>query len=332
MIGKFSLKKYNSFGIEAYCRTFVSVKAEDNISEVLKEIDGQVRVLGGGSNILLTGDIEETVLFNEIKGIKVLQQHKDHVIVEVGGGEVWHAFVMWAVLNGYGGVENLALIPGTVGAAPIQNIGAYGVEQKDVFVSLTAYDLKTGEDEIFDLDDCKFGYRDSIFKQKYKGKYLITSIRYKLSRKHQLQLAYGAIKQQLVEERITDPTIREVCDIVIKIRNSKLPDPRYLGNSGSFFKNPVVRQDKFESIRSIYPDMPFYPADEGIKIPAGWLIEQCGLKGKRIGDTGTYEHQALVIVNHDNATGQEIWNFAQQVMSTVEEKFGIVLIPEVNIW
>lgn len=329
---KKSLKKYNTFGVEAYCNDFITVRAEDNITEVLEDIEGPVRVLGGGSNILFTKDIEGAILYNEIKGIKVLQQNKDHILVEVGGGEVWHAFVMWAVYNGYGGIENLALIPGTVGAAPIQNIGAYGVEQKDVFVSLTAYDLNSGEDEIFDFEDCRFGYRDSVFKQKFKGKYLITSIRYKLSKRPQLQLSYGAIKQHLAEERITDPTIKDVCNVVIKIRNAKLPDPRYLGNSGSFFKNPVVSREIFENIQSKFPGMPFYHADGGIKIPAGWLIDQCGLKGKRVGNTGTYDHQALVIVNHNDATGLEIWNFAQDVMAIVEDKFGIVLIPEVNIW
>ena len=323
----------NTFGIDVSCNRLISIKTEDDLQDFLPIPHQDVKVLGGGSNILLTGDINQTVLLNQISGIKILQEKEHYVLVEVGGGHNWHDFVMWAVSNGYGGIENLSLIPGTVGAAPIQNIGAYGVEQSEVFVSLTMYELSTGKDHILHEEDCKFGYRDSIFKGPLKGKCIITSVRYKLTKEHQLRTDYGAIRKKLAEKMITYPTIRDVSEMVIEIRQSKLPDPVVLGNSGSFFKNPIVPKSKYEQLIQLFPEMPSYAVDEEtIKIPAGWLIEQTGWKGKRIGDAGTYEKQALVLVNHGNATGAQLWDFAQMIIHEVEENFGIMLIPEVNIW
>lgn len=330
---KTSLKAYNTFGIDAGCADLIPILSEKKLLKILPNLEGEVKVLGGGSNILLTQDQDGIILHNRITGIKIMKESENEVLLAVGGGHNWHDFVLWAVERGYGGIENLSLIPGTVGAAPIQNIGAYGVEQKDVFVSLTAYHLKTGKEIIMLAEDCEFGYRDSVFKRKYKGQYMITSVRYKLSKKPALRLDYGAIKMSLTEHRITRPTIKDISDIIIEIRNSKLPDPKKIGNSGSFFKNPLVTEEKFEEIQALYPSVPSYPVEENIvKIPAGWIIEQCGWKGKKVGNTGTYEHQALVLVNHGNASGKEVWNLAQNIIEDVEEKFGIVLIPEVNIW
>jgi UDP-N-acetylmuramate dehydrogenase len=330
---KTSLKEFNTFGIDAGCTELIPITSEKKLLKILPKLKGEVKVLGGGSNILLTQDQDGVILHNRITGIKIMKESEDEVLLEVGGGHNWHEFVLWAVERGYGGVENLSLIPGTVGAAPIQNIGAYGVEQKDVFVSLTAVHLKTGKEMIMLEEDCEFGYRDSVFKRKYKGQYIITSVRYKLAKQPVLRLEYGAIKMSLTEHRITRPTIKDISDIIIEIRNSKLPDPKIIGNSGSFFKNPLVTKEKFEGIQAIYPTVPSYPVEEDIvKIPAGWLIEQCGWKGKRVGNTGTYKHQALVLVNHGNAQGAEVWELAKEIIVDVENKFGIVLIPEVNIW
>lgn len=330
---KTSLKAYNTFGIDAGCTDLIPIYSEKKLLKILPKLEGEVKVLGGGSNILLTQDQDGIILHNRITGIKIMKESENEVLIEVGGGHNWHEFVLWAVEKGYGGIENLSLIPGTVGAAPIQNIGAYGVEQKEVFVSLTAFHLKTGKEMIMLAEECEFGYRDSVFKRKYKGQYMITGVRYKLSKKPALRLDYGAIKMSLTEHRITRPTIKDICDIIIEIRNSKLPDPKTLGNSGSFFKNPIVPEEKLKKIQTIYPDVPYYPVEENIvKIPAGWLIEQCGWKGKKVGNTGTYEHQALVLVNYGNATGVEVWELAQKIIEDVEENFDIVLIPEVNIW
>lgn len=331
---KISLKKFNTFGIDAGCSDFISIKSETHLQKILSELSSPVRVLGGGSNILIRGDLPFTILHNRITGINILKESDRAVIVEVGGGHNWHGFVEWAVDQGYGGIENLALIPGTVGAAPIQNIGAYGVEQSTPFVSLSAVNLSNGKEIILLKEECHFNYRDSIFKNSFKGKYFITSVRYELTKSPQLVLEYGAIKEKLVEHRITRPDVRDVFNIVIEIRSSKLPDPKVLGNSGSFFKNPIIHKKKFEDLLSIHPTIPHYPTEnvDEIKLAAGWLIDQCGWKGKIVGNTGTYIKQALVLVNHGNASGEEIWQLAQDIISDVEKRFGIVLIPEVNIW
>lgn len=311
----------------------VSVHSERELPELILSLEHPVKVLGGGSNILIKDYQDCTILHNKIEGIKIIQETTDDVIIEAGGGEDWPSFVAWAVDRGYGGIENLSLIPGTVGAAPIQNIGAYGVEQEATFVSLTAFDLLSGEEVIMHGEDCRFGYRDSIFKNKLKGKLIISSVRYRLSKKPTLELSYGAIKERLAELRISNPIIGDIAQVVTEIRRSKLPDPAQLGNSGSFFKNPIISEELYRELILSFPDMPSYPLSDGnVKIPAGWLIEQCGWKGKVIGNTGTYTKQALVIVNYGGATGEEIWALAQDIIRSVEEKFKVVLMPEVNIW
>ena len=311
----------------------VSVHSEQELPKLILSLEHPIKVLGGGSNILIKDYQDCTILLNKIEGINIIQETPDDVIIEAGGGEDWPSFVAWAVDRGYGGIENLSLIPGTVGAAPIQNIGAYGVEQESTFVSLTAFDLFSGEEVIMHGEDCRFGYRDSIFKNKLKGKLIISSVRYRLSKKPSLELSYGAIKERLAELRISNPVINDIAQVVTEIRRSKLPDPAELGNSGSFFKNPMVTVEQHEMLMTDFPEMPHYMLDDGnVKIPAAWLIEQCGWKGKVIGNTGTYEKQALVIVNYGGATGEEIWELAQRIIKSVEKIFGIVLIPEVNIW
>ncbi|MDX1479510.1 MAG: UDP-N-acetylmuramate dehydrogenase, partial [Saprospiraceae bacterium] len=290
-------------------------------------------VLGGGSNLLLTRDIDQLVLLNEIGGIEVVRESSNFVDVRIGGGVVWHDFVQWAVDRQLGGVENLALIPGKVGAAPIQNIGAYGVELTSVFRGLEAMQLETRERAIFDHAQCRFGYRDSIFKRELKGKYCITTVTLRLSRApHMIEDSYGAIRQTLQDQGIGQPGIAQIFEAVVAIRSSKLPDPAVLGNSGSFFKNPVVPEAQWRSIKHEWPDLVYYPDREGFyKIPAGWLIDQCGWKGKRIGNVGCYEKQALVIVNYGSASGQEVLDHAMRVRASVKERFGIELTPEVNI-
>jgi UDP-N-acetylmuramate dehydrogenase len=292
--------------------------------------------LGGGSNILFTQPVTGLLLKNEIKGIAVTRTWSQKVHVTVGGGENWHAFVLWAVQNGYGGVENLSLIPGTVGAAPVQNIGAYGVELKDVMVRLRAVELETGKLRTFSKRDCAFGYRDSIFKRAAKGKYLITEVVFSLTRsRHRIYIQYGDIAQtlQTILGDEQQPTIADVSRAVIQIRSSKLPDPAQIGNCGSFFKNPEISAEQFQWIKARFPQAPGYPLPDGkVKIPAGWLIEQCGWKGKRVGNTGCYEKQALVIVNHGGATGPEVQQLAADIIQSVLEKFEVALEPEVNIW
>jgi UDP-N-acetylmuramate dehydrogenase len=329
-----SLKEFNTFGIQATAKKFVAAHSLDELKEVLANKDlADIFVLGGGSNMLLTGDLNKTVLHIALKGITKVYEDDTHIHLNVNAGENWHSFVMYCVENNYGGVENLSLIPGSVGAAPIQNIGAYGVELKDVFVRCTALNVKTLEEETFDVKDCEFGYRSSVFKEKYKGKYIITAVVLRLTKKvHHINTAYGAIEQELQKMAVVNPTIESVSKAVIAIRQSKLPNPKILGNSGSFFKNPVVGLQEFEKFSRLFPEAPFYKVTEtSFKIPAGWLIEQAGFKGKRFGDAGIHEKQALVLVNHGNATGQEILDLAKRIQREVQEKFGISIEPEVNI-
>lgn len=289
-------------------------------------------ILGGGSNLVLTGDFEGLVLHMAIPGRRLLSEDADAWYIEAGAGENWHDFVQWTLAQGWPGLENLSLIPGTVGAAPIQNIGAYGAELKDTFESLEAIDMNTGEERIFHNADCRFGYRQSVFKNEGKGKHFIYSITLKLSKQPIINTQYGDIRNILEEKGITKPTIQDVSDAVIRIRSSKLPDPAEIGNAGSFFKNPEVSVEKAESLHAYYPDMPVYAQPNGmVKIPAAWLIEQCGWKGKQVGHTGNHVRQALVIVNYGNASGHEIWQHAQNVLLSVKEKFGILLEPEVNV-
>lgn len=328
-----SLLPYNTFGIPARAAHFAEVHSVNDLRAALRSGIRPVFVLGGGSNVLFTRDAEGLVLKNSLRGIAIARRFKNKIWVRIGGGEVWHDFVLWAVQNGFGGAENLSLIPGSAGAAPVQNIGAYGVELKDIFVSLQALELATGKLRHFSRADCRFGYRDSFFKQEGKGKYCIASVTLSLTLKnHRLQLSYGDIRKTLEANGITAPTIADVSRAVVQIRSSKLPDPAKIGNCGSFFKNPETPRAVLEKIRSTHPQIPHFelPNDK-VKIPAGWLIEQCGWKGKRVGNTGCYEKQALVLVNHGGATGEEVKNLAFGIIASVEKAFGIRLEPEVNI-
>tara|TARA_R110001583_G_scaffold4351_2_gene25202 strand:+ start:41404 stop:42405 length:1002 start_codon:yes stop_codon:yes gene_type:complete len=325
-----SLKQYNTFGIQANAKRFVSVNSVKELLEIIT-IEKDVFLLGGGSNMLLTSDIEKLVLHLNLKGIIVNDTEKNIVYVTAEAGENWHEFVLWCISQNYGGLENLSLIPGNVGTSPIQNIGAYGVEIKDTFHQLEALEIETGKTKIFNNKECKFGYRNSIFKNELKGKYIITSVTFKLTKnKHSTNISYGAIKSLLID--IENPSIKEISNAVISIRESKLPDPNKIGNSGSFFKNPIITKTVFKKIQLNYPNVPHYIINENeIKIPAGWLVEQCGFKGKRFGDAGVHEKQALVLVNYNNATGQEIFNLAQSIQQKVKEIFNIDLDIEVNI-
>lgn len=338
IIDNHSLLPYNTFGLDACARHFAAFDTVANLRQILERRghDEPLLLLGGGSNIVFTGDVHGWVLKNEVQGIEVVREFPQKVWVKVGAGERWHDFVLWAVAQGYGGVENLSLIPGTVGAAPIQNIGAYGVELKDVFLRLEAADLwqKNAPIHTFSRKKCQFGYRDSVFKRTEKGRWCITSVTFSLTRhQHRINTSYGDIQRTLTEMGVTQPSIADVSQAVVRIRTSKLPDPAQIGNCGSFFKNPETARAVLERIRASHPHVPHYDLPDGrVKIPAGWLIEQCGWKGKRVGNTGCYEKQALVLVNHGGATGHEVRDLAYAIIASVEEKFGVRLEPEVNIY
>lgn len=330
------LKSYNTLGISSTARQFYEVTDQAQLKELyesgLFEKSSPI-VLGGGSNVLIKGDLLSPVLKISIPGISVLEENDEIVLIQAGAGVVWHSLVRWCVENNYGGIENLALIPGTVGAAPIQNIGAYGVELKDVFHSLTAFMIDSGEFRKFDSKECQFGYRDSIFKNELRGQAIVTDVKLSLKKSsHEINNSYYALQNFFEENEIKNPTIRDLFDAVVAIRKSKLPDPNLIGNAGSFFKNPIVDKAVYERILAEYPEMPSFTVDKNkIKIPAGWLIEQAGWKGKRVGNVGTYKNQALVIVNHGGATGEEIYSHAMAIKKSVKEKFGIELVPEVNV-
>ena len=329
-----SLKAYNTFGIEALAKAFIAIQNETELAEVLRDnSDKKLFILGGGSNMLLTQDINALVIHINNKGITVGKEDDEFVWVKGNAGEVWHEFVLWCIDHNFGGIENLSLIPGNVGATPVQNIGAYGVEIKDTFDSCEAMEIATQQMRTFHKGDCQFGYRESIFKGELKNKYIILSVTFKLRKsKHKINTSYGAIDAELEKMNIKNPTIKEVSNAVIAIRQSKLPDPKELGNSGSFFKNPVVPISVYEKAKEKHPDIPNYPVSEThVKVPAGWLIEQAGFKGKRFGDAGIHSKQALVLVNYGHATGSEIWSVAQHIQQTVKEMFGIVIEAEVNV-
>jgi len=329
-----SLKDYNTFGIDVTAKHFCEINSIADLKTALSTDEFPEKfVLSGGSNMLLTSDISSLVLHINLKGIKVVSEDEDSVIISVMAGENWHEMVLWTLDQNYGGLENMSLIPGNTGTAPIQNIGAYGVELKDTFVSCEAVAISSQDVVTFNKEDCKFGYRDSFFKNEGKGKYIIVSVNFKLSkRKHTLNTSYGAIESELEKHNIVAPTIRDISQAVVAIRQSKLPDPKVLGNSGSFFKNPVITKAAFALFSEKHPEAPFYELlNETYKIPAGWLIEQCGFKGKRFGDAGVHKNQALVLVNYGNATGQEVLDLAHRIMKTVKEKFGIRITPEVNV-
>ena len=316
--------------MQANAKRFVSVNSLKALKEIIAS-EKDIFLLGGGSNILLINDVEKLVIHLNTKGIIVNDFDADTVLITAEAGENWHELVLWCVSQNYGGLENLALIPGNVGTSPIQNIGAYGVEIKDVFKQLEAIDIDTGKTKIFTNADCNFGYRNSVFKNELKGKYIITNVTFKLTKKnHKINISYGAIKDLLLNKE--NPSIKEIADAVIAIRQSKLPDPKKIGNSGSFFKNPVITSNLFKELTKKYPEIPHYVISENeIKIPAGWLIEQCGFKGKRFGDAGVHEKQALVLVNYNNASGKDIYGLAQKIQQKVMKIFKIALEIEVNV-
>lgn len=330
----FALKAYNTFGIAAKASHFAEVTDVGALSHLLLNPNYPTQfVLGGGSNMLITKDINALVIHVAIKGKSVVAEDDTHVQLKVMAGENWHELVLWTLAQDYGGLENLSLIPGNTGTAPIQNIGAYGVELKDSFISCEAVHRTTGKLQTFSKADCAFGYRESYFKNEGKDSYVITSVTFRLSKKHHtLNTHYGAIEEELQRLQITKPTIQDVSKAVINIRNSKLPDPKELGNSGSFFKNPIVNKTIFEAFSLEHPTAPFYKISEtAYKIPAGWLIEQCGFKGKRFGDAGVHAKQALVLVNYGNATGREIMALAERIIKVVYDNFQIRISPEVNL-
>jgi UDP-N-acetylmuramate dehydrogenase len=328
-----SLKSLNTFGIEAtarYFSRFSSVQELDSIFKEYKEIP--FLIMGGGSNMLLTQDFDGIVLRNAIMGKSILEETPDSVLVKIGAGENWHEFVLWAVENEFGGIENMSLIPGSVGASPMQNIGAYGVEIKDVFDHLFAYHIESGETHRFSLDECQFGYRESVFKRKLKNQYVISEVCFQLEKNRKVNTTYGAIKQELENNSVSTPTIRDVSNAVIAIRQSKLPNPAELGNAGSFFKNPVVDVAIADAILEKYPSAPVYPVENGKKkLAAGWLIEQAGWKGKTVGTCGVHKLQALVLVNYGGSTGNQIYDLSTAIISDIQEKFGVTLEREVNI-
>ena len=334
ILPNFSLKKYNTFGIEAKAKLFFAAHSVPDLKTILQENQSQKKfILGGGSNMLLTKDIDALVIHIDLKGKKIIKENDDFVWVESQAGENWHEFVLWTIEQNFGGLENMSLIPGNVGTTPVQNIGAYGTEIKDTFVSCTAMNITNQEIRTFTKDECHFGYRESIFKNEVKNQYIITTVVFKLTKKnHKINTSYGDILTELAKHHIANPTLKDVSNAVIAIRQSKLPDPKVLGNSGSFFKNPILLKSDFEKIHQRFPEMKYFDLSQTeVKVPAGWLIEQAGFKGKRFGDAGIHINQALVLVNYGNATGQEILNVSQNVQDTVFEMFGIKIEAEVNV-
>ena len=330
----FSLKKYNTFGIEAKAKQFVAVQSVDELKTVLIEHKLETKfVLGGGSNMLLTQDIDALVIHIDLNGKKIVTEDDDFVWVESMAGENWHEFVLWTISQNFGGLENMSLIPGNVGTTPVQNIGAYGTEIKDTLVSCEVMTIATQEIKTFTKEACRFGYRESVFKHEVKDQFIITSVVFKLTkRNHKINISYGDITKELEKQSVTTPTLTAVSNAVIAIRQSKLPDPKVLGNSGSFFKNPIILKSEYEKIHALHPEMPHYVISEThVKVPAGWLIEKTGFKGKRFGDAGIHKNQALVLVNYGNATGQEILNVSKDIQATVLKEFGIAIEAEVNV-
>jgi len=355
-----SIKPYNTFGINVYAELFAVFNSVDELSELLASNERTTNteqrstlILGGGSNILFTKDFDGLVLKNEIKGIKEIKEDEHHIYVQVGAGENWHQFVLHCIHKGWAGIENLSLIPGNVGASPMQNIGAYGVEIKDVFYSLEAWHIHEKKMVNFTLNDCEFGYRDSVFKRKYKDQFVITDVTFRLNRNPEYHISYGAIGQELEKMGVKDLSLQAVSQAIINIRSSKLPDPAVIGNAGSFFKNPEISSSQFTVLSSQFPGIVGYDLPNGnVKLAAGWLIEQCGpekigtspekigtspekigtsWKGFRKGDAGCHEKQALVLVNYGNASGIEIYDLSEKILQSVKEKFGVVLEREVNI-
>jgi UDP-N-acetylmuramate dehydrogenase len=329
-----SLKPYNTFGIDVKAKSFGRFGSLDELKNLLRNRDKETPlfILGGGSNILLTKDLPFFVLKNEISGIEIVNETETHVVVKVGSGVEWHSFVRYTVEKGWGGIENMSLIPGSVGASPMQNIGAYGAEIKDTFVSLEALHIDSLEVHTFNREQCRFGYRESVFKRALKDQYVIISVSYQLSKNPVINTTYGAIQSEIEVMGVSEITVDTVSQAVMNIRKSKLPDPKVLGNAGSFFKNPVVPREVFEQIAVNYPDVPHYPQESGEeKLAAGWLIEKAGWKGKRTGNCGVHEKQALVLVNYGGSTGGEIYDLSTSIIEDIRAKFGVTLEREVNI-
>lgn len=329
-----SLRPYNTFGIDASTSHFCSATSVDELREALtysKDHSLEHFVLGGGSNILLTKDLDALTLKIDLKGIDLVAEDEESYLVKFQAGEVWHDSVLHCIEHGYAGIENLSLIPGNVGAAPMQNIGAYGVEIKQRFHQLSALNTETLEVRQFDLDDCAFGYRESVFKRHFKGKFIILDVTLRLLKTPHFNTSYGAIEQELERLGIEDLSLQAVSQAVINIRQSKLPDPKVIGNSGSFFKNPVVTSAVHEALKKEHPNVPAYPAPNGVKLAAGWLIEKAGWKGKRLKDHGVHDKQALVLVNHGGAKGQDIYDLSEQILQDVRKRFGVLLEREVNV-
>lgn len=329
-----SLKTYNTFGIDASAKYFAAFASVNELKEVFININpnSKTLVLGGGSNILLTNDFDGVVLKNEVKGIALLREDDNYFYVQAAAGENWHQLVMYCVTNNYAGAENLSLIPGNVGASPMQNIGAYGVEVKDIFYELQAYDVNENAIVTFTKADCEFGYRESVFKHKYKGRFVIVNVIFRLHKQPIFHTEYGAIQQELERMNVSQLSIAAISQAVINIRKSKLPDPTIIGNAGSFFKNPTIDNDHFFELKKKYLNIVGFATDDNkTKLAAGWLIEQCGWKGYRKNDAGCYDKQALVLVNYGNATGSEIYDLSEQIIESVQQKFSVLLEREVNI-
>ena len=328
----FSLKKYNSFGIDVLAKKFATFDNVNELAEILENNAAKKLIIGGGSNILFTNNYDGIVLKNEIAGIEIVNETEEHIFVKAGAGVVWHAFVLYCIENNFAGAENLSLIPGSVGASPMQNIGAYGVEIKDIFYSLEAYHIADKKIVNFTKTDCAFGYRESVFKTKYKNEFVILNVTFCLHKKPTYNTTYGAIESEMEKMGVQIKSIKAISDAVINIRNSKLPNPAVIGNAGSFFKNPTITNAEFETLKTTFENIVGYAvANNHTKVAAGWLIEQCGWKGYRKEDAGCHEKQALVLVNYGNAKGEEILHLSNEIILSVEEKFGIELDREVNI-
>ncbi len=329
-----SLRPFNTFGIEAKTKhfsKFATLSELSALNEYSINKNEKLLILGGGSNLLFTGDYNGLVIKNEIEGVEVVNEDEEFIYVKASAGENWHQFVLYCIKNNFAGIENLTLIPGNVGASPMQNIGAYGVEIKDVFYSLDAFHLQEKTIITFNNSDCNFGYRESVFKRKYSGQFVILNVTFQLRKKPITNISYGAIQQELEAMGVTEVSIAAISNAVAKIRQSKLPDPKVIGNAGSFFKNPTISKDHFDQLKNQFPSIVGYPVAEKIKVAAGWLIEACGWKGYRNGDAGCHSKQALVLVNYDHAHGTDILRLAKEIMASVNEKFDIELEPEINI-
>lgn len=335
LLQNISLKSYNTFGIDVVAQYFTTFSSINSLLEILenqKKNQQEFLIIGGGSNILFTKNYEGIVIKNELTGIELMNETEHHYFVKAAAGVVWHQFVLHCIQKNYAGIENLSLIPGSVGAAPLQNIGAYGIELKDIFFELEAMNIATQKIETFTLNDCSFGYRESVFKKELKGQYIILNVTFRLNKIPVYNIKYGAIEAELTAMNCTELSIKNISDAVINIRSSKLPNPKEIGNAGSFFKNPVIDQNTYENLISHYPTMPAYPnINMQYKLAAGWLIEQCGWKGFRKNDAGCHAKQALVLVNYANATGKEIYDLSSEIVSSVYKKFNVQLEREVNI-